>query len=154
MTRGVTIREPLTMNCEDRVFLIENSEAHAQIAQRALDQAGVTSPTDVFTDAESALDQLFTARDADGLPFLVLLSLTLPGIDGLDALRALHAAGITESTTIVVTSRVPDRTLRQRCLDLGAAAYLVETPTLDDWAREFRALPAVRARDGEDSDPT
>ncbi|MCA9310373.1 MAG: response regulator [Phycisphaerales bacterium] len=134
------------MTCEDWIMVVENSDAHAHICARALSQVGLEHPVHVETDAESALRRLFAAAAEDRLPFLILLSLSLPALDGLDALRLLADEGIIPRTTVVVTSRIADRTLPERCARLGAAAYLVEAPTDDEWIRQLRTLPAVAQR--------
>ena len=66
------------------IFVVDDEKLIAQVLERALTGAGYA--VQVFYDAESALTRLEEER-----PFLVLLDLHLPGMNGLEALGRIRA---------------------------------------------------------------
>lgn len=76
------------------ILLVEDEEAHAELTCRAIRKTGNTSPIDIVTDGEQALDYVFNRgkyADKNRFPYpdLILLDLKLPGIDGIEILRQI-----------------------------------------------------------------
>jgi len=80
-------------------------------------------------DARSAVDQAAELR-----PDVVLLDLSMPGMDGLEAIPRLRE--VAPGTAIVVFSGFAAERMRDAALDLGAA----------DYVEKGAPLEAVRAR--------
>ena len=66
----------------------------------------------------------------------ILLDLSMPGIGGLEVLRAIRAASPNMATPVVIVSMLADELTKQRCLAAGCNDYL-EKPV------ERRALVAA-----------
>ena len=74
-------------------------------------------------------------------PDLVLLDLTMPGVDGWDVLRALRApAESIGGMSIAVYTGEADELVEQRALAAGAGAYLAKPICAADLARALRGL--------------
>lgn len=88
---------------------------------------------DVFqaTTAEAGLE--IATRDR---PDIVLMDVSLPGLDGLSAVKRLHAAGTTRGIPVVAVTAHAMTGDRERALAAGCVAHI--TKPLD--TREFPAI--------------
>jgi signal transduction histidine kinase len=76
---------------------------------------------------------------------LVVLDVALPGVDGFEVCRRLHATPATEHLPVVfVTARQGDVQSRLRGLELGAADFIVEP--VDDLELEARIGAVLRSK--------
>src|SRR5262249_22267051 len=102
----------------------------AEMTQRALRKANLSSGVRWVRDGAAALDFLFCAGDyasRDPLaPKLVLLDLKMPKVSGIEVLRAMKADERTRSIPVVVmTSSAEDRDLVD-CYRAGVNSYIVK----------------------------
>ncbi len=82
---------------------------------------------------EFALSQSLTAQEgihraATESPDVILLDLSMPGRDGMEALRELRSLAILSDVPIVVLSATTDSEAKQHAFSLGANDYLVKMP--------------------------
>ncbi len=116
---------------ERRILLVEDNEAHAELIEWALNEAGVDIGLDWVCDGERALEYLLggEARAVGATRprlCLILLDLRLPKIDGLDVLRQVKAQPHLSSVPVVVlTSSEHDRDLHE-AYQAHANSYLVK----------------------------
>lgn len=122
-----------------KLLLVEDDAAMALTLARTFGRRGWTVTT--CDDGARALDRWRAA-----VPDVVLLDLTLPGVDGLDVLTRARAEGL-RTPVIVLTARgtVGDRVLGLNC---GADDYLPKPFDLDELDARVRAL--VRRDTGRD----
>ncbi len=93
--------------------------------------------------------------DGDGIvakansvdPALILLDLTMPNVDGFEALRLLKSDAWTESIPVIVTSTQSWTKVMIRVRDLGASDYLVKPWKEGEF--EFRIGQILGASYGE-----
>jgi CheY-like chemotaxis protein len=76
------------------ILLVEDNEDHALLIEKALRGNGVVNDLRSVATGEQALDYLlrrgsFAAPQASPRPGLILLDLKLPGIDGIEVLKAI-----------------------------------------------------------------
>lgn len=118
-----------------KLLLIEDDASMQAALQRALGRRGM----EVFgcTDGRQALAQ-WTATQPD----VVVLDLTLPGLDGLQVLEQARGQGLT-TPVLILTARgtVGDRIVG---LNLGADDYLAKPFDLDELEARLRALSRRR----------
>lgn len=110
--------------------------------QRALSRRGMEVVG--CTDGRLALGQWTTAR-----PDVVVLDLSLPGLDGLQVLEQARRQGLT-TPVLILTARgtVGDRIMG---LNLGADDYLPKPFDLDELEARLRALSRRRAASSSSS---
>jgi CheY-like chemotaxis protein len=98
-----------------RVLLIEDNDVDVECVRRAFDKHGLKNPLVVARDGQAGLDAL---RDGSvRRPFLVLLDLNLPRMNGLEFLSALRRdPELTSSVVFVLTTsrRDEDKTAAYR----------------------------------------
>ena len=113
------------------ILLVEDNPNDAELVVRAFRSASVANPVRVARDGAEALDFLFCAgayleRKSDPSPFVVLLDLELPKVNGLEVLRRLKADSRTHSIPVVVlTASERDRDIDES-RRLGAESYIVK----------------------------
>lgn len=110
-----------------RLFLIEDDPSIQTFLRRALDEEG--HQVDIASSAEEAL-QSITKRSHD----LLIVDLTLPGMDGLEFIERCRARGIA-SPVLILSAR---RSVDQRVLGLEKGG--------DDYLTKPFALPELLAR--------
>jgi two-component system, OmpR family, response regulator TctD len=118
-----------------KLLLIEDNPAMQTTLQRSLERSG--AKVVLCSDGARALDRWHASQ-----PDIVLLDLSLPGMDGLEVLTRARAAGL-DTPVILITARgtVGDRVLG---LNTGADDYLAKPFDLDELDARVRAL--VRRR--------
>jgi two-component system response regulator TctD len=123
------------------LLLIEDDPALRTTLQRSLVRASMR--VDVCSDGALAL-----ARWSDLQPDVVVLDLSLPGMDGLEVLRMARQAGF-ETPVLILTARgtVGDRILG---LNAGADDYLPKPFDLDELEARIRALHRRRTGPSRD----
>jgi two-component system, OmpR family, response regulator TctD len=114
-----------------KLLIIEDDPAMLSTLQRTFVRRGV----DVSACADGAQA---VAQWLSFLPDVVVLDLTLPGMDGLDIIRSVRAHGLT-TPTLILTARgtVGDRILG---LNMGADDYLPKPFDLDELEARINAL--------------
>lgn len=124
-----------------QILLVEDDVAMAQALRLALERRGFA--VDWCADGAEALRYMRYRQ-----PRVVLLDLTIPGLDGLQVLHKARAEGL-RTPVLVLTARgaVGDRV---QGLNAGADDYLAKPFDLDELEARVRAL---LRRQGEDVSP-
>ncbi len=119
-----------------KLLLIEDNAAMRTTLQRSFERRDMQVV--VCADGARALD-----RWQASLPDVVVLDLSLPGLDGLEVLSQARAAGLS-TPVLILTARgtVGDRILG---LNTGADDYLPKPFDLDELEARIRALARRRA---------
>ncbi len=114
-----------------KLLLVEDNPAMQATLQRSFERRGMQVVT--CGDGARALDRWRAA-----VPDVVLLDLSLPGLDGLQVLAAARAEGLA-TPVLILTARgtVGDRVLG---LNTGADDYLAKPFDLDELEARVRAL--------------
>jgi DNA-binding response OmpR family regulator len=100
-----------------KILVIDDEPGIIRFVRRALEAEGHTVVT--AHDGTSGL-RLSTEQDPD----LIILDLLMPGVSGFGVLAALMAEQ--PRSRVLVLSAVSDAQARVRCLELGAADYLMK----------------------------
>lgn len=119
-----------------KILLVEDNADDVELTLHAFRASRVANEVVVARDGEAALDYLFAAgahagRDLRDLPALVLLDLKLPGIGGIDVLRALRARAETRRVPVVVLTTSDETTDVAGCYDLGVNSYIRKPVAFD-----------------------
>ena len=123
-----------------KILLVEDNLAMQTSLQRTFQRRGVQVVT--CGDGARAID-----RWQASVPDVVLLDLSLPGLDGLQVLAQARAAGLA-TPVLILTARgtVGDRILG---LNTGADDYLAKPFDLDELEARVRALARRSASSGD-----
>ena len=121
-----------------RILLVEDEPVNQEVSRTLLEDLGLS--VDLAEDGLVAVQRAAAEKYA-----LILMDMQMPQMDGLDAARAIRAAGLNRATPIVaMTANAYDED-RQRCLAAGMNAHIgkpVSPPllfeTLLDWLSRER----------------
>lgn len=127
-----------------RMLLIEDNEDDIELTLRALKKNNLENELFVARDGKEALDWLFRMNAHAGreeeLPEVVLLDLKLPGMSGLDVLRAIRGDERTNTLPVVIlTSSSEDRDMVES-YRLGANSYVQKPIDFADFLEATRQL--------------
>jgi DNA-binding response OmpR family regulator len=106
------------------LLLVEDHPEEAIMIRRALVDAGITQELIHLPDAEEALAYLGSA--ANPKPALVLLDLNLPGMSGVEFLKALKRDASLAGIPVVMLSISDERRDILDSFDLSVAGYIVK----------------------------
>jgi CheY-like chemotaxis protein len=102
-----------------KILVIEDHPSELKLAHQVLSAAGHE-----VTDAEAA-EQAFAAINQER-PHIILLDMSLPGMDGLALVRMLKADRSTSEIPIVAVTSFPERYSRSEALAAGCNAYILK----------------------------
>lgn len=112
------------------VVLIDDHTMLRQSLRRALEAEGIT----VVGEAGDGLEGIRVAMST--APDVVLMDVSMPNMDGVDATRQLLAADA--SKRVVMLTMHVDRDVIDRALRAGAVGYLVKDSTIADVVTAIR----------------
>lgn len=117
---------------------IEDNDDHAELVSAAITDSRLNSKVIRFDDAESGLDYLFgreqcLVRENYPLPDLIILDLSLPGMNGLEFLEHLRTNRQTVGIPVVVLSNTNNPGAIDAVYRKGANSYVVKPANYDDF---------------------
>jgi DNA-binding NarL/FixJ family response regulator len=127
------------MSAGTRIFLCDDVPELRALLRYGLEEDESLKVVGEAGDAESAVRQV-----AELQPDVVLLDLSMPGMDGLEAIQLIRAAS--PETGIVVLSGFSAARLGQTALDLGADRYLEKGEPGEVIRETIRAVAEERRR--------
>lgn len=112
-----------------QVLLVEDNEVDVIAVQRAFRKQKMINPITVAQDGIEALNFL---RGTDGKkklsePFIVLLDLNLPRMNGFEFLKALREDPVLKSSVVFVLTTSSDNQDRHRANEFNIAGYMVKS---------------------------
>ncbi len=111
------------------ILLVEDDRKDVELTEKALRKANLCNRVHVARDGEEALNCLFGegSNQTDSgrpLPYLVLLDLKLPKIDGLDVLREMKKNPKTQVIPVVVLTSSREQKDLVESYRLGVNSYI------------------------------
>lgn len=116
-----------------RVVIADDHRAFAEALAATMRMEGDLSVVAIVHDGESAIE---VAIDKE--PDVVLMDLTMPGVDGIAATRRIKEAH--PETHVVILSATEEEHERARALDAGAEGYLSKERSVKDVTSSVRAV--------------
>lgn len=111
------------------ILLVEDNPDDEALTLRALKKNNISNEVVVAHNGAEALDYLFgegmyTGRDTQIMPQVILLDLKLPKVDGFDVLRKMRADDRTKRLPVVILTSSNEEQDRISGYDLGANSYV------------------------------
>lgn len=115
----------------DVVLLIADDDAgHARLIEKNLRRAGLSNPILHFEDGQQILDFIFQRGDGQkrtaDTPYLLLLDIRMPKVDGVEVLRQLKADAELRKIPVCLLTTTDDPREVKRCQALGCHNYIVK----------------------------
>ncbi len=121
-----------------RILHIEDNDDHAELVSAAITDSRRNSRVIRFANAEAGLDYLFGMEQqptggGGSMPDLIILDLTLPGMNGLDFLGHLRSNQQTAGIPVVVLTNADDPDKIDAMYRSGANSYVVKPVGYDEF---------------------
>jgi len=127
------------------MLLVEDRDEDVQILQLACRRAKIGLPLRVARNGAEAIEYLkgegrFANRQQYPFPTLMLLDISMPGVNGFEVLEWLRLQpGLRRLVVIIFTSsNLPEDI--NRAFELGANSYVVKPPELEELEKMVRYL--------------
>ena len=121
---------------ERLVLHVEDDADHADLVERCFSRHRPESRIVRVPDGEAALEYLKKNDSTAPRPFLILLDLRLPKVDGIDVLRAVKANPSLAAIPVVVLTTSDSESDVSRAYEHHANSYLVKP-------HDFRRLDSM-----------
>jgi len=135
------------------ILYAEDNPADAELTLRAFKKQRLANEVKWVKDGQEALDYLFRqgpyALRSDGHPFLVLLDLKMPKVDGIEVLRRIKDSPETRTIPVVILTSSAEESDVVRSYELGVNSYIVKPVDFDkffDTATSLGLYWSVRNR--------
>lgn len=127
------------------ILLVEDNNDHAELIMNSLEEHRVPSQVCHVSDGESALDYLFqrgdyAAPEKSPRPYVVLLDLRLPRIDGLEVLREIKGDPSLRRIPVVVLTTSEAEKDMVKAYENYTNSYLVKPVDFDKFTRLMEDL--------------
>jgi len=119
------------------ILLIEDNPADVELTLHALQKRNLANNVKVLTDGQEALDYLSNVcsiSDASECPYLIMLDLKLPKVNGLEVLQAIRSNEHTKMIPVVVLTSSEEEKDRVESYKLGVNSYIVKPVEFDSFA--------------------
>ena len=132
------------MKKEVVILIAEDDEAHVLLIQNNLKRAGISNELVVFRNGRETLDFLF--RRGNGpkrildTPYLVLLDIRMPKVDGIEVLRQVKADAELRRIPVIMVTTANDPQEIERCHDLGCSSYVTKPVDYGQFVEAIRRL--------------
>jgi CheY-like chemotaxis protein len=126
------------------ILIADDDDGHAFLIEDNLRHAGVTAPIIRFSDGQELLDFLFgrttEPRFEKDHPYLLLLDIRMPKIDGVAALREIKAAAALKKLPVIILTTTEDPREVERCHELGCNVYMQKPVSFESFSAAVSKL--------------
>lgn len=135
------------MPSDQYILLVEDDPNDTLLIKRAFQKAGLGEVLKNVGDGDQAIQYLsggneFADRARFPLPFLVLLDLKMPGMDGFDVLQWVRGQRDFKRLLVVVLTSSNLQADVDRAYDLGANSYLVKPVEFNEMVNMIQRFEA------------
>jgi CheY-like chemotaxis protein len=126
------------------ILLVEDDPGHATLIEKNLRRAGVVNHLMKLDTGQKAVDFLFKRGEYNGsdhpAPFLVLLDLNLPVLNGYQVLQAIKQDEHLKNIPVVMLTTTDNPHEISRCYELGCNVYMTKPVEYDQFSDAIRKL--------------
>jgi CheY-like chemotaxis protein len=126
------------------ILVAEDDSGHARLIEKNLTRAGLGNPIVRFDNGQAVLDFLFRRgsgpQRAAGMPYLLLLDIRMPKVDGIEVLRQLKQDTELRKIPVIILTTTDDPREVERCHTIGCASYIIKPVDYDKFAEAIKGL--------------
>jgi CheY-like chemotaxis protein len=131
------------MNNEVCILITEDDEGHAMLIQKNLRRAGISNTFKHFRDGQEVLDFLFgrsSEQLEEGRPYLLLLDIRMPRVDGIEVLRQIKSDANLRRMPVIMITTTDDPQEVNQCHTLGCNNYITKPVDYNRFIEAIRQL--------------
>ena len=128
------------------ILVAEDDAGHAHLIQKNLRRTGLTNRIERFADGQQTLDFLFGAgerRRQANTPYLLLLDIRMPKVDGVEVLRRMKADPEVRKLPVTMLTTTDDPLEVDRCYRLGCNSYMVKPLNYEKFAEAIENFASL-----------
>lgn len=110
-----------------KILVVENDEDEQFFMRDSFQSSGLFEIVAMVKNGDLLFEWL--AQNPDNLPEVILSDLNMPGKNGYDILEIMKGSLTFQGIPVMMTSTSASRDAADKCLRMGAAAYLVKPDT-------------------------
>jgi CheY-like chemotaxis protein len=124
------------------VLLVEDDEVDRKVVQRAFVKHKIANPIIQARDGVEALEIMRGCNERGPLarPYLVLLDLNMPRMNGIEFLTELRKDALLRDSIVFVLTTSREEQDRVQAYDLNVAGYMVKTDAGADFVKAVTML--------------
>ncbi len=128
------------------IVIAEDDDGHARLIAEHFEEAGVTNPMVRLKDGTEALNFFFRSGAGPGpkaepdKPYLLLLDIKMPGMDGIEVLRRLKSDEKLRKVPVIMLTTTDDPRDVDACYAAGCNNYLTKPVAFNRFAEVIRRL--------------
>lgn len=127
------------------ILLVEDNPHDAEMTIRALRRVNLANKLIHVKDGAEALDFIFSKgvyseRNMDDKPKVILLDIKMPKVDGIEVLRQLKADEKTRSIPVVIMTSSKEEQDIITSYDIGVNSYVVKPVDFEGFAKAVSQL--------------
>ncbi|HTM91359.1 MAG TPA: response regulator [Flavisolibacter sp.] len=120
------------------IIIVENDEDEQLFMKEGFDATGLFNIVAQVRNGDTLLEWL--SDHSQNLPDVVLSDLNMPGKNGYDVITDLKNDPACSHIPVIITSTSSTRTIIDKCLNLGAADYIVKPETFVEYVPYVKSL--------------
>jgi CheY-like chemotaxis protein len=110
-----------------KIIIVENDEDEQLFMKEGFDATGLFQIVGQVNSGEELFEWL--EENVNDLPDVILTDLNMPGKNGYDIIEGVRVHPGYSHIPVIVTSTSSTKVIMDKCLDMGAADYLVKPET-------------------------
>jgi CheY-like chemotaxis protein len=134
----------VNLNREVVILVADDDAGHARLIEKNLTRAGLRNPIVRFDNGQAVLDFLFRhgsgPHRASEVPYLLLLDIRMPQIDGIEVLRQVKQDAELRKMPVIMLTTTDDPREVERCHSIGCSSYMVKPVDYDKFAEAIKSL--------------
>jgi CheY-like chemotaxis protein len=119
----------MSMNREVVILIADDDAGHIRLIEKNLRRAALQNRIERFEDGQEVLDYLFGRSQATietGTPYVLLLDIRMPKVDGVEVLRQIKEDPKLRKIPVIMLTTTDDPGEVERCHLLGCNNYIVK----------------------------
>ena len=132
------------MTKEVVILIADDDSGHARLIEKNLERAGLHNSVVRFEDGQDILNFLFCRgggpKRVPDTPYLLLLDIRMPKVDGIEVLRQLKADPDLRKVPVSMLTTTDDPREVARCHELGCSNYIVKPVDYEKFAEAIKQL--------------
>ena len=131
-----------------KILLVEDNPGHARLIEKNLRRSAISNEIVVLDNGQKAVDYLLgngkpgkaSLSNGHAPPFLLLLDLNLPVLDGYEVLKLIKKDERTRHIPVIVLTTTDNPNEISRCYELGCNVYITKPVDYDKFSKAIRNL--------------